>query len=562
VRIALVGQPNVGKSLLMNRLTGASAFVSNYPGTTVEVTAGKIRGLPGVEAIDTPGVYSLRAGSPDQQITRRILLTEDLDALLNVVDATNLERNLYLTLELLDFGLPVIVALNQHDRLKPLGMKIDHALLGRMLGVPVVPVSAAERTGLARLLSEVRRIPPASAITTPDIEPVIVAGVSALDALRKRSSEIASATVSRDGARESASGRSPLDNPMFIMVALTLGVYSAVLGIAYGLRVSESAASTVFRPVQLWLEGLARLVIGDVPRAGTVARGIAEGLMVPFGTVMPSMAMVYFLMALLEDSGLLSRFAAASDAAASLMGLPGQSLVPLALGLGCRSPALLASRLLPGARARMIVILLLAIAVPCAATLGIVSAVAARFRADLPVVMLTLAAVFALLGIGANRLLPGRPVPLIIEMPPVRLPVLSNVAQKTWSRMSGFFTHVLPVLLCMNILVRIMVESGALDLPSSLSASTLPFLGVRAEVLAGVVVTAFQRYLAPVVLLNLDLSAREATIACAMVCTSFPCMPVTALSLREIGLRRTAIIFMIGAALPVLVATALNLILS
>jgi len=341
-----------------------------------------------------------------------------------------------------------------------------------------------------------------------------------------------------------------------------LGVYTAVLGVAYGIRVSESAAATLFRPVQYWLEGLARLAMGDTPGATTLARGIAEGLMVPFGTVMPSMAMVYVLMALLEDSGLLSRFAAASDAVSSLIGLPGQSVIPLALGLGCRSPAVLAVRLLPGARERVTVVLLLAIAVPCAATLGIITAVAARFGADLVVVLLALATVFAILGLGANRFLSGRPVPLIIELPPLRLPVLSNVAAKTWSRMAGFFTHVLPVLLGMNIVVRILVESGVFNMPPSLSASTLPVLGVRAEVLAGVLVTAFQRYLAPVVLLNLDLSSREATIACAMVCTSFPCMPVTALALHEIGLKRTAVIFMIGAVLPALVAMALNVILS
>ena len=618
-RMALVGQPNVGKSLLMNRLTGAAAFVSNYPGTTVEVTAGKVKALPGMEAVDTPGSYSLRAGSRDQQVTHRILLTEQIDLVVNVVDATNLERNLFLTLELLDFGLPVILALNQCDRLEPLGMKIDHERLARMLGVPVVPVSAARRWGLDALLLEMGNLrPPPPPVFVPDAEPLIAEVTSALDshgfrrsrawaiallemgeactgmapapvrdllkavlekvsgrasgflpsstepptllARRKRAHEIAMASVS---TRRKEMGRPrALDNPVIVIVTLVLGAYTAVFGVASGIRVSEEAAETLFRPIQYWLEGLARLIMGDAPWVATVARGIAEGLMVPFGTVMPSMAMVYMIMALLEDSGLLSRFAAASDAVASVIGLPGQSVIPLALGLGCRSPAVLASRLLPGMRERVTVVLLLAIAVPCAATMGIVTAVVARFGADLVVVTLTLAAAFALLGLGANRFLAGRPAPLIIELPPLRLPILSNVAAKTWFRMAGFFTHVLPVLLGMNIVVRILVEGDVLDIPPSVSALPVGLLGVRAEVLAGVLVTAVQRYLAPIVLLNLDLSAREATIACAMIVVSFPCMPVTALAIREIGVRRTAVILMIGAVLPLLVAAALNVILS
>ncbi len=618
-RVALVGQPNVGKSLLMNRLTGAGAFVSNYPGTTVEVTTGRVKALPGTEVIDTPGCYSLRAGSPDQQVTQRILLTEQVDLIVNVVDATNLERNLYLTLELLDFGLPVIVALNQCDRLERLGLEIDHERLGGMLGVPVLPVSAARRWGLDRLLLETGNPLRAPApVPVPGGEDLIrevtstlgshglrrsrawaitllelgeactgMAPSAARDLLRKvlaqtgdrvtgfrtSSGESLALVARRQWAQEiavksvslqtrRAGRRHALDNPIVIITSLVLGAYAAVLGVAGGIRVSERAAEAVFRPVQYWLEGLARLVIGDAPWAGTVARGIAEGLMVPFGTVMPSMVMVYAMMALLEDSGLLSRFAAATDALASVIGLPGQSVIPLALGLGCRSPAVLAARLLPGMRERVTVVLLLAIAVPCAATMGIVAAVVARFGASLFVVIGTLAAVFALLGLGANRLLAGHALPLVIELPPLRLPVLSNAAAKTWYRMAAFFTHVLPVLLGMNVAVRILVESGIFNVPPAISALPLRLLGVRAEVLAGVLVTAIQRYLAPIVLLNLDLSAREATIACAMVGVSFPCMPVTSLAIREIGLRRTAVIFMVGAVLPFLVAAALNIILS
>ena len=149
----------------------------------------------------------------------------------------------------------------------------------------------------------------------------------------------------------------------------------------------------------------------------------------------------------------------------------------------------------------------------------------------------------------------------VIEVPPLRLPSLDNIFVKTWLRMSAFFTHVLPMLVGMNVLVRLTVESGWAAFPDAWSRVTSRLLGVRAEVLAGVIATAVQRYLAPVVLLNLELSSREATIASAMVSVSFPCAPVTALALGEIGARRTGFIFLLGAVFPLAVAALLNLVL-
>jgi len=639
---ALVGQPNVGKSLLMNRLTGAGAFVSNYPGTTVEVTRGRMPASPSTSLIDTPGTYGLRSGSPEQQITQRILLTEPVDLIVNVVDATVLARNLCLTIELLDFGIPVVVALNQCDRLRPLGRRVDAAQMAQALGVPVIGISAMTRQGLdalVRAMAEMIARPSApEPLTLGPVEEVvetlekevfsdcglrsprawaiacIESGVHALylaredtrekwrrslleyaakrkvsrcpscagacgvcgqsvpapatvTARRSIAQKIARACVSNARPRVSKSrsraggARALGDSPAAISLALLVATYLIVAGTVRAIQASEHLASVLFCPIQAWLTGLFQRILGTSWVGPFLAQALSEGLMVPFGTVMPAMVMIYVLMAVLEDSGLLSRFSAALDSLASTLGLPGQSVIPLALGLGCRSPAILATRVLPGLRERVIVITLLSIAVPCAATLGIVASVIARFSADARVVGATMAGAFLAIGAAAKAWLPGRDTPLVIEVPPLRLPSLDNIFVKTWLRMSAFFTHVLPMLVGMNVLVRLTVESGWAAFPDAWSRVTSRLLGVRAEVLAGVIATAVQRYLAPVVLLNLELSSREATIASAMVSVSFPCAPVTALALGEIGARRTGFIFLLGAVFPLAVAALLNLVL-
>jgi len=243
------------------------------------------------------------------------------------------------------------------------------------------------------------------------------------------------------------------------------------------------------------------------------------------------------------------------------VGLPGQAVIPVVLGLGCRSPAVLATRLLPEMRDRVIAVLLLSITVPCAATLGVVSAVVGRFGASAGVIAGTVGASFLILAGVANAAIPGKSTPILIEVPPLRSPSLFNVLAKTWQRMAGFFSHVLPLLVSMNVVIRLAVESGILSVPPRLSSLTLPLFGVRVEVLMGVATTAIQRYIAPLVLMNLDLTPREATLACVMVCLSFPCAPVITLSLREIGVRRTLAIFLTGAVMPLLAAVLLNTLL-
>ena len=155
IKVALAGNPNCGKTTLFNKLTGASQRVGNWPGVTIDKKVGKIRGTEGAELVDTPGIYSLSPYSPEEIVTRNFLLDEDPDAVINIVDATNIERNLFLTLQILDIGLPTVVALNMMDAVKKNGGSIDHAELSKRLGCPVIPISALKGEGVDELVDAV-----------------------------------------------------------------------------------------------------------------------------------------------------------------------------------------------------------------------------------------------------------------------------------------------------------------------------------------------------------------------------------------------------------------------
>ena len=153
MKVALAGNPNCGKTTLFNKLTGASQRVGNWPGVTIDKKVGRIRGTDGAELVDTPGIYSLSPYSPEEIVTRNFLLEENPDVIINIVDATNIERNLFLTLQILDIGIPTVVALNMMDTVSKNGGSIDDKALSERLGCPVVPISALKNNGIKELKS-------------------------------------------------------------------------------------------------------------------------------------------------------------------------------------------------------------------------------------------------------------------------------------------------------------------------------------------------------------------------------------------------------------------------
>ncbi|HHT84558.1 MAG: ferrous iron transport protein B [Bacillota bacterium] len=653
--VALVGQPNVGKSVIMNLLTGAGAVVSNYPGTTVEITQGYMEGPSGrITVIDTPGTYSLHSDTEEQRVAQRVLLEAGVDLIVNVADARNLSRNLYLTLQLLDLDIPMVLALNQMDMAREAGMIIDTTALEEKLQIPVTPMIASKGEGLEELEKLIWKAAgspetlPARATSpmrfSPEIERVIgmlqgqieqiipeeegkhrlhpsralAIHLMEHDALdedlfsiypelahlvedlqekvaskrfqcagcfrgcwfcpaaddshpvlptclerTRQAQAITTAVVRRCRLEGPVSTRVRLerllDNPSTGIPILALVAYLAVRLTLEILEFAEEFVPVILEPVVGFIAGLA----GSF-RQGSLAEiiitAIPEGVLLPFEVVMPTMLSIYLIMALLEDSGLMPRIAVMMDRIMSFLKIPGQSIIPFLLGFGCRAPGVLATRTLPNRESRIVVSTLLAIPIPCAATLGIITGVARAFGADLRVIYGAIAVVFLLLARLVARYLQADSE-LVMEIPPVRLPSARAVAGKAWMRMESFFKQVLPVLMITGIGVRVLLNTGILSVLSRLDPISTGLFGITGQSLVSVAVTVVQRYAAPMVLLNLPLGAREATIAASMISLSLPCIPVSYLIAREFGWKTLAAIY--GLALGITLSTGfvLNLIL-
>jgi len=596
--IAVIGNPNVGKSAVLNRLTGSQLIVSNYPGTSLEISRASLQiGQHELNIYDTPGRYSLCSGSPEDQAEIGLITGEEIDLIVNIVDASNLERNLVLTLELLESRNPVLVLLNQVDRARNLGINIDFRSLSDLLDTPVLPFSASTGEGLEEFLEYLHRKVIHQTQLAPEASPALNHGerlragspcminlgqqmlcsgicdrcsngvedcllpaemVRAEEAVR-----IARAVTSPIDSRykgKAAKIQAVIDHPLWGTMAILIMAYLAFQMLLGFIKISEGPVHLVLDPV---IRGLETLIVGILPPGvinDILAKAVPEGLIIPFTIIMPAMLMVSLIMALLEDTGLLPRYSVAMERVGSLFGVSGQAVIPLALGFGCRTPAIVATRVLPSSAQRFLIVTLLSIVIPCSATLGILASVIAAFDASLPIIGLTMLVILLLLASLLSRSMP-RDSEFIYELPPLRIPLGSNLRNKMKIRFSGFFTEILPLLLLMSVGIRALMESGLLEKVGGMESFSRLLFGIPAEAFVAVLITIFQRYLAPIVLMNLALTPREATIAISMIALSLPCLPMMVMTMRELGAKSLAKILGLGLGTSCVVGMVLNQIL-
>ena len=585
--IVMIGNPNVGKSAVLSRLTDRPLLVSNYSGTSVEITATQLKSAgKTIDIYDTPGLYSMECESAEQQVINELINSQKVDLILNIVDAVNLKRNLVLTYELLELGIPMVLVINQIDRARQMGIEINCQLLSQILKCEVICFSANTGEGLMELMSLIDKGNKEG--KTKDKETgqpvtIIKAGfagnscngncancsrsfqeIDSEDLKRAGKAADTARMVTREFGTKSGSwmdkAEKIIDKPFLGTIILLFVAYLAFLALMKFIELSEGPISDLLAPVNSVLEAFILTHLPDSIFTTILAKAVPEGLIIPFTIIMPAMLMVSIIMSLIEDTGLLPRYSVVLERVGSFFGLSGQAVIPLSLGFGCRTPAVMATRILPNQQQRFIAIVLLSVVIPCAATLGILASVIATFEASLMVIMVTMIMTLIIIGYVLSRIMSTEEV-FIYELPPLRIPLWSNLWTKLKIRFSGFFTEVLPLLLVMSIAVRALIESGLLNHLQSIENITRMLFGIPAEAFAAVLLTIFQRYLAPLILLNLDLSAREATIAISMIALSLPCLPVMVMTVREIGFKGLAKVLAIGMSTSILVGIILNLLL-
>jgi len=471
--IAFVGNPNAGKTSLFNRLTGLRAKTANYPGTTVDHRETRLYlGQTEVRLVDLPGTYGLDASSPEEQVTCQVLdgsLGPDKvpSVVLLVVDATNLQRNLFLASQVRELGLPTVIALNMIDEAEGQGLEFDLDTLAAELGGPVIPVSARTGAHVARLLQvlgeSVQEHLPTTARKQPACQSVCGGCSGCSFAARHDWAEgVAQRVVSGDTQTLNRTTQ-----------AIDRWVTHRTLGLFFFAAVMLGTFATIFWLASFpmdWMDklfGFASQKVGLFLPDGDLKRLLTEGVIGGVGGLLifiPQIFTLFFILSLLEDSGYLARAAFVMDRLMHRVGLPGKAFVPLLAAHACAIPAIMASRTIDDTRDRLNTILIIPL-MTCTARMPVFAMVVALLFPDQPLyAALTFAAAYFLaiataLLIGfvfKRRLLPGRTKPLLIELPRYRIPSLRNSLLASLDRSSVFVRKAGTVILVFSIVLWVL----------------------------------------------------------------------------------------------------------
>jgi ferrous iron transport protein B len=570
VKILLMGNPNVGKSAVFNRLTGANVIVSNYAGTTVEFTKGIMR-IAGkqVELIDVPGTYTLDPTNKAEQIAVEMLKGgKEEDVVINVVEATNLERSLNLTLQLIKQDVPIIVALNFWDETKHKGISIDVEKLENILKVPCVPICAVTGQGVKHLVERIEEAKPSS-LEYDEQEKWHEIGniVEKVQTITHRHHTLLE--------RLSDASVRPLTGlPIAVMVLFL--TFKLIRFVGEGLigYVCEPVFENLWSPLMLKLSSflgsagfIHDLVIGHLVE-GQIDYGqsfglLTTGLFVPLGAVLPYVFAFYLVLSFLEDFGYLPRLAIMVDTLMHRLGLHGLAIVPMLLGLGCNVPGVLATRVLETRRERFISATILAIGVPCAALQAMVVGLLGKHgMAKVGIVYGTLFIVWLILGVLLNHTVKGKSPEIFVEIPPYRIPYFRGLSKKIWIRMKWFIREAVPFVLLGVLIVNILYTLGIIQFVGKFTAPVVTrLLGLPQEAVGALIVGFLRKDVAVGMLIPLGLTAKQLIIASVVLAMYFPCVATFATLVKELGIVDTLKSAGIMIISSLLVGGLLNLIL-
>ncbi|MFW6105372.1 MAG: FeoB small GTPase domain-containing protein [Chloroflexota bacterium] len=560
MQILLVGNPNVGKSALFSRLTGTHIIASNYPGTTVEFTRGYLKlGEKRAELIDVPGSYTLEPSSKAEEVAVEMLKEGDL--IINVVDATNLERNLNLTLQLLERQTPLIVALNMWDDTLHRGININVAKLEELLGVPVVPTVGVTGQGVRELVD---RLPeakvPKNARTYSNSDERwarvgdIVSQVQSLSHRHHRWYEhLEDASSHRVGG-------------IFIALLVLFATFWFVRFIGEGIigYVADPLFEGLWTLLLMKLSAalgaggfwhsvlIGNLIGGEIDYFQSFGL-LSTGLYIPLAVVLPYIIAFYLALGILEDIGYLPRLAVLMDTIMHRLGLHGYAIIPTMLGFGCNVPGIMATRILESRKQRFIAATLISIGVPCVALQAMIIGLVGQQGVEyVAMVYGSLVISWVTIGLILNRAAKGFNPELLVEIPPYRLPPWQVVGEKLWLRVSGFIKEALPIVLGTVLVVNILYTLRVFNAIANTAAPVLTGLwGLPKETITALVVGFLRKDVAMGMLAPLALTAKQLVISSTVLAMFFPCVATFVVLARELGVKDLlkAVGIMIAAAL-------------
>lgn len=532
----MAGNANVGKSVIFNQLTGLHQHIGNWPGKTVERAEGTLhfRGYT-IDIIDLPGIYSLSTFSLEELISREYIIFEKPDLVINVIDASALERNLFFTLQLIELEAPLIIALNQVDMAEKKGIKVDYKRLEEILGVPVIPTVAISGKGIYELLNKAvetieKGAPkPATIKYGEEIEerikrlsealkglqlkyPARWAAIKLLegdeqvereiyglnpsiaDLVKELATEIErihghpcptvitseryeiAGRIAREVQRILPSIRAPLSERIHNITTHRVAGYIImalmVLGIFHVIFSFGGFLSELLSTFFYNYEPLFESIFGVGPLKDIIWGGLIEGIIANITIALPYIIPFYLILYTLEDSGYMARIAFLMDAVMHKMGLHGKAFIPIMLGYGCNVPACLGCRIMETERERLLAGFIVTL-IPCAArTVVILGLVGAFLGIQWALSLYAINLVIVfILGRTAFKTLPGEPTALIMEMPDYRLPHMKTIIKQTWFRLEEFLKISFPLIIVSGIIIKLTETLGLL---STLSQALSP----------------------------------------------------------------------------------------
>ena len=447
-KIALIGNPNVGKTTLFNLLTGSNQYVGNWPGVTVEKKEGYHKDI---KITDLPGIYALDTYSNEEKVSKDFLENGSPDIILNIVDASNLERNLYLTSQILKYNIPVVIAMNMMDMAVMKGLEINPSILEEELGIRVVPIMATRGQGIEALLEVLQK---KNDILVPKFKnfPNEKTAYDEINKILSKSSKVVKESLSITRKIDRVVLNPILAYPLFI--GLVFLIFKSTFS-WIGAPLADLLDTLVLIPLQ---EGVSALLSSSSPWfQGLIVDGIIGGV----GSILVFLPVIMTMFAgisILEDSGYMSRAALIMDKIMRKIGLSGKAFIPLLMGFGCTVPAIMSARTLESEKDRKLTAIL-APFMSCNARLPVFilfSTIFFRDHADIIVMSLYFLGILTAIFIGLlfkNTVFKKDEEPFIIELPEYKIPSLALVAKSTWDKGKGFIKKASTIIFALSVVV-------------------------------------------------------------------------------------------------------------
>lgn len=474
INVALFGNPNVGKTTVFNLLTGSNQYVGNWPGVTIEKKEGYLK--EDIKIVDLPGIYAMDTFSNEEKVSKSFLENEDVDVILNIVDASNLSRNLYLTTQLMEYNKPIILLLNMLDLADAKGIKIDYAKLANELGIQIVPIIAKKKSGTENIEQIIRN--------SVDLKTDYIEDFGTESQTYKKIDSILSDCTIND-----SKNKKTITDKIDDIVLNPILAYPIFIGILFLLF--KFTFDWVGGPLQdLSTELIENYIIAPVD--GLLANSsiwfrslIVDGILGSLGGTLPFFPLIFVLflgISLFEDSGYMSRAAFLMDKIMSKVGLSGKAFIPMVMGMGCASPAIMATRTLESEKDRKITALISPL-MTCGAKLPIYALFIKIFFRDNAAIITTSLYVLGIVVAILVALILNKTVyktelePFVLELPEYRVPTLDALLKNAWNKSKGFLHKVVTVMFFMSVVIWAMSSFNFGGFTEDINVSFLSYLG-------------------------------------------------------------------------------------